>query len=119
MTDCDFILEVLSDHQPHSLNEILRRSFEQRGCGLTVHSRVADLRKRGHVIHWRNDAKARRGDASIYTLASLNSAPVSPSPLPEVRHGIGAELSEAALAQPYTHRRGEEFDELEGQLALV
>ena len=95
MTDCDFLLEVLSDCKPHSLNEILRRSFMERGCGLTVHSRVADLRKRGHVIRWENDAKARRGDASIYTLTSLNSAPVSP-PLPEVR-GIGAELSEGQL----------------------
>ena len=67
-TDCDFLLDVLSDNLPHSLNEILRRSFTERGCGLTVHSRVADLRKRGHVIRWRNDAEASRGDASIYTL---------------------------------------------------
>lgn len=27
-------------------NEILRRSMQERGCGLTVHSRAADLRRR-------------------------------------------------------------------------
>ena len=96
MTDCDFLYDVLSDNRPHSLNEILRRSFAERGCGLTVHSRVADLRKRGHVIHCERDPKARRGDAYLYTLASLPTAPVSFS-RPPASDGIGAAGSEAQV----------------------
>lgn len=108
MTDCDFLLDVLSDGMPHSLNDVLRRSFTERGCGLTVHSRVADLRKRGHVIHCERDPKARRGDAYLYTLTSLSSpSVVSFPPLPEVADAIGGVESEV-----------DEKLEMEGQLSL-
>jgi hypothetical protein len=65
-TDCDFVLEVLADGREHSLNDILRASFAERGCGLTVHSRVSDLRKRGHRIQHRTVGK--RGAGSLYRL---------------------------------------------------
>ena len=45
MTDVDFLLSVLADGEAHSQAEILRRSFDERGHGLTVHSRAADLRR--------------------------------------------------------------------------
>jgi len=46
-TDCDRLLAVLSDGREHSHLELYQ-------LGMIVHSRVADLRKRGHVIHtWR------------------------------------------------------------------
>jgi hypothetical protein len=50
MNDADFLLRILSDGKPHSQAEILRRSAEERGCGLTVHSRASDLRKRGYPV---------------------------------------------------------------------
>lgn len=68
MTDAEFLLEVLRDGEWHSLNQILARSFEQRGHGLTVHSRAADLRDRGHVVEHR--MKGQRGAGSQYRLLS-------------------------------------------------
>lgn len=49
MTDSQFLLQVLSEHSA-TTNQILRRSLRERQCGLTVHSRVSDLRKAGHLI---------------------------------------------------------------------
>ncbi len=77
VTDCDFILQVLADGHPHTLNEILQRSFAERGCGLTVHSRVAELRKQGYVVEHANIHGAARGAASTYRLVSLTESPVS------------------------------------------
>lgn len=80
-TDAAFLLRVLSDERPHNLNDILRRSFAERGCGLTVHSRASDLRQQGYgVVNWKD---GQRGDGSWYRLetpgASEHSeAPVSP-----------------------------------------
>jgi hypothetical protein len=45
MTDTDFVLAVLREG-PASTNEILRRSFSERGVGCMVHSRVADARRK-------------------------------------------------------------------------
>ena len=66
VTDCDFLLDVLADGREHSLNDILRTSFAERGCGLTVHSRAADLRKRGYDVRQRTVGK--RGAGSLYRL---------------------------------------------------
>ena len=57
----DRVLELLSDGQPHSHLEGYR-------LGVMLHSRVADLRKLGHVIEcW------REGAAYVYQLVSLRS----------------------------------------------
>lgn len=46
-TDCDRLLAVLSDGRPHN-------HLELYGLNMIVHSRVADLRKRGYTIEsWR------------------------------------------------------------------
>jgi len=65
-TDAAFLLRVLSDGRPHSLNEILQASFAERGCGLTVHSRAADLRNQGHLIVNERVKGAERGASSTY-----------------------------------------------------
>ena len=57
MTDALWLLSVLKDGCWHSRDAILSRSFSERGCGLTVHSRVSDLRKNGHRI----ECKTRLG----------------------------------------------------------
>lgn len=45
MGDTEY-LEYILRAGPATTNEILGRSFRDRGCGLTVHSRAADLRRR-------------------------------------------------------------------------
>lgn len=70
MNDREFLLAVLADGRPHSLAEILSRSMNERGCGLTVHSRVADLRKHGYTIEHGRVEGAERGHAHTYLLVS-------------------------------------------------
>jgi hypothetical protein len=67
-TDAQFLLRVLSDGRPHSLNEILQASFAERGCGLTVHSRASDLRSQGHIIVHETVKGAERGAGHTYRL---------------------------------------------------
>lgn len=50
MTDKQFLLAVLADRREHRLSEILRRSLLERGHGMTVHSRAADLRRDGFTV---------------------------------------------------------------------
>lgn len=88
MTDCDFILDVLGDGEEHSLAELLSRSMSERGCGLTVHSRVAQLRTRGHVIEHATVKGAERGHGHTYRLVSLAQ--------PEVKHVPSNHLSPAS-----------------------
>ena len=68
MSDSDFLLSVLERGGWHSRDEILAESFRERGCGLTVHSRAADLRARGRVV----EVEVR---ASFYRLGVLADAP--------------------------------------------
>lgn len=66
MTHKQRVLQLLSDHKPHSHHELY-----QLGC--VAHSRISDLRKDGHLIEqWRD------GDLYLYRL--LNEAPGSPAP---------------------------------------
>jgi hypothetical protein len=68
--DCTFLLGVLSDGNEHSHPEILARSFGERGHGLTVHSRIAELRALGHnVLPARIEVVDGR-KVSFYRLAS-------------------------------------------------
>lgn len=46
---CAVLLEILGDGEPHTSSEILRGALERCG-GMIVHSRVADLRRRGYTI---------------------------------------------------------------------
>jgi hypothetical protein len=84
--DAAFLLAVLSDGQWHTLDEIIDRSKAERGCGLTVHSRAATLRERGHNVI--NDSTGRRNGrvVSKYRLASSlpesTGDPVPPSESP-------------------------------------
>ena len=76
MTDAAFILAVLEDGLPHSHADLLHRSFTERGCGMTIHSRIAGLRDKGHVIECRRIPGAERGHAWTYRLlGSLVEAP--------------------------------------------
>lgn len=62
MTHCERVLALLSDGEPHSYLEGYR-------LGVMLHSRVSDLRKRGHVIEcWRD------GDDYLYRLIPSSGA---------------------------------------------
>lgn len=85
MTDLEFVLSVLTDGELHTHAEILRRSFDERGHGLTVHSRVSQLRTERHcVIEHVTIQGASRGHASAYRLLS------SPLEEPSASSGAGA-----------------------------
>lgn len=66
-TDVEFCLKLLR-RGPHTTNEILRASFAERGCGLTVHSRIANLRKRGYDVSCRRIENAFGRPSYQYTL---------------------------------------------------
>lgn len=68
MTDCDWLLELLSDGREHTLTDLIRASIDQRGHGLTVHSRVSDLRGQGHTIEHSTITGAERGARHAYRL---------------------------------------------------
>lgn len=72
MTDNAFLLTVLSDGKWHSNTEILTASLEERGCGLTVHSRASDLRKRGYVIETNTKRPANRRVAFYRLVGTLS-----------------------------------------------
>jgi hypothetical protein len=60
-THCDQLLQVLSDGRPHDHRQLY-------ALGMVVHSRVADLRSKGHdIVCW------REGDTSFYKLAGTGS----------------------------------------------
>lgn len=100
MNDADFLLRVLSEHPGRwiRLEEIISRSQSERGHGLTVHSRAADLRAKGHNVECRlvrpyNRFKKREvgRPESYYRLAPLAEGDaVHPSSLP---YGAGASPS--------------------------
>jgi hypothetical protein len=80
MTDCEFLADVLKDGAWHSTAELLRYSIEERGCGLTVHSRVSDLRARGHNVEYRR-VRGQRASAHQYRFVrSLNESVGDSSP---------------------------------------
>lgn len=68
MTHNERVLHLLSDHRWHTHHEVY-------ALHVIGHSRIADLRKRGHRIEHR-----RNGDVSEYRL--LNAPQVAPSPEP-------------------------------------
>jgi len=94
-TDVDFLLEVLRDGQQHELTEIIGRSIDARGCGMTVHSRVADLRKRGWKI--KNRVVHTEGrPLSYYQLFGLKEASDT-GPTPSA--GVSLSPSGAAVVE--------------------
>lgn len=69
-SDNDLLLAILTDANDFvSHDYILSKARYMTGHGLTIHSRAADLRKRGHVVEC--DVRRVNGRAlSYYRLAS-------------------------------------------------
>lgn len=72
VTDNDFLYSVLEDGAWHGHVEILAESIRQRGHGMTVHSRAADLRKRGHRVETRLERNTNGRTLSFYRLVTLD-----------------------------------------------
>lgn len=91
MTHNERVLALLSDRQPHSHHEIY-------GLFVIGHSRIADLRKRGHVIEsWRD------GDDYMYRLSSPCAGDPSgslPSPDGGPRSEVVAAAGDPSSASP-------------------
>lgn len=77
MTDADFLFSVLADGEWHSHAEILAESIRHRGYGLTVHSRAADLRKRGHTVETHLERNGNGRAISFYRLVTLDESAVA------------------------------------------
>ena len=97
MSDAAYLAAVLSDGCWHSHTEIVERSFANRGCGLTVHSRAADLRKRGHVVETRLERDRRGRTLSFYRLVLEEEAVASPE---AVRDGTDALPAASSSSTP-------------------
>lgn len=74
MTDAAFLYHVLEDGKWHGQAEIIARSITERGCGLTVHSRAADLRKKGCIVECELRRNGHGRALSYYRLVALDEA---------------------------------------------
>ena len=83
-TDTDFLAAALADGEWHAHQDILERSFRERGCGLTIHSRAATLRQRGYAVQQRSERADGGRVRSFYRIVAwpleASDATTSPSP---------------------------------------
>jgi hypothetical protein len=77
VNDADFMLNILKDGREYTTAEILNYSFHERGCGLTPHSRAAELRKRGHTITTRCLGRKNGRAVWAYKLEALRERDTS------------------------------------------
>lgn len=111
MTDCDRLLAVLQDGKLHSHSELY-------GLGMIVHSRVADLRARGHNIICRRernwDQTKRRETVSYFycLVGSLDAA----GDLPETSSSSPAASSETLDEYGVDRAAAEVNEEFPGML---
>ena len=78
LTDRAWLRDALADGEWHSQTDLLRRSQEERGHGLTVHSRASELRTIDGLTVEQRNARVDGRIVSSYRLVS----PVEPQALP-------------------------------------
>ena len=113
ITDANFMLSVLRETPGDwvSGSAILQRSFQDRGVGLTVHSRASTLRERGHTIECRVERSEEMRAISYYRLvpplSDAGSSAMSTSrgrfhqpPVPEGNGRSGIAERGEVLARP-------------------
>jgi hypothetical protein len=91
MSHCDQILEALRDGQWHTTADIYRAT----GGFLILHSRISDLRKRGHNIEGRHVPGMTGADGYEYRLCSS----VTFVDVPRVRRPVDLPLAVPAVGQ--------------------
>ena len=88
MTHNEKVLALLSDGKPHTHHEIY-------GLFVIGHSRIADLRKRGHIIEsWRD------GDDYLYQLCAGEPSVSSPTSTDGLRSEVGNAVDIPSSASP-------------------
>lgn len=65
--DADYMLRLLME-RPHTTGEMIDRSFRERGCRFTPHSRAADLRRRGITVECARVGTINRRAIYMYSL---------------------------------------------------
>lgn len=53
-SDCERILDMLADGEWHTGRSLRNRDYQAGGPGFALHSRAADLRKKGYEIECRH-----------------------------------------------------------------
>lgn len=91
MTHCDRLLAALADRRWHGHRELY-------ALGMIVHSRVADLRRKGYQVEQRRD-----GDDYLYRLAAV---PEPPSPAPLLPRQATTARAWAVAEPPLSRGRG-------------
>ena len=92
MTDAGFLYHVLEDGKWHGQAEILAKSMAERGHGMTVHSRAADLRKKGCVVECELRHNGHGRALSYYRLVALDQ--------PDSAAGVESGSSSVPAAAP-------------------
>jgi hypothetical protein len=86
VTHCDQLLQVLSDGRPHDHRQLY-------ALGMVVHSRVADLRSKGHdIVCWREGDGAGHGGqpgCSCCPVVRMDVHPLREFVRPACRDGFG------------------------------
>lgn len=105
MTDNKFLADMLSDGHWHSLDEIIGRSQHERGYGMTVHSRAADLRKQGHDVECRQERTPFGRVRSFYRIVggALDEVPASDAAIGGIASVSAAGTSSSASSIPAPH----------------
>ena len=92
LSDCEYVLADLQAHpNGRDAMQIINASLRDREVGLTVHSRVADLRRDGYKITCQIEGKTRKGrERYVYRLQENVPAPgaVNPSALSGSDSGV-------------------------------
>lgn len=77
-TDADYLLDLLRDGRELTGPEILRYSQHERGVGMTIHSRISELRNdRGHTITTRCLGHKNGRNIYAYRLVALRERDTS------------------------------------------
>jgi biotin operon repressor len=76
----EWLLNFLSDHEPHTGDEIRNRSELQFGRPITVHSRITDLRKDGYEVISKGNGKQY-----VFRLTGKKESAVTPKKAPVVQ----------------------------------
>jgi hypothetical protein len=95
--DVEFLLTLLADGEEHELGEILQRSIDERGHGLTVHSRAADLRKLGYKVKNRQRRLPSGRTNSYYQLLGIKDSYEQAGGDAVLVAGVSSSLTSSAL----------------------
>jgi hypothetical protein len=116
LTDAEYVLDQLDRHpNGRDAMQIISASLRDREVGLTVHSRISDLRAQGYVITCAIEGKTRKGrERYVYRLISAPSV-IGSSGVAQRRH----EPSAPQAAADGGNQTAAALVDIDGQLMLL